>query len=63
MIGFFELPEEDQPPQRIWLDAERLEEWFDAVRSRRRSAAKGLEPLELDDEPGEQNELTKELIR
>lgn len=33
--GFDELPSEEQPPKSIWLDQDRLQEWFDAVRKRR----------------------------
>lgn len=34
-LSFEELPEEEQPPKRIWMDNERLHEWFNAVKKRR----------------------------
>lgn len=34
VIGYYELSEEDRPPQNIWHHGERLEEWFAAVKER-----------------------------
>lgn len=31
--SFAELPKKDRPPERIWDDAEALEDWFDRIRS------------------------------
>lgn len=35
-VGFDELPSDERPPRKIWLDSERMEEWFDAVEKRRK---------------------------
>ena len=32
VLGWWELPEEDQPPERYWGDDEALQEWFAAVK-------------------------------
>jgi len=29
--GFYELPKDKRPPESIWFEPERLEEWFDDV--------------------------------
>lgn len=34
VLGWFELPERDQPPEAIWLDPEALEEHFQRVKDR-----------------------------
>lgn len=34
-LGFEELPEDEQPPKRIWLDGEKLADWFANVKKRR----------------------------
>ncbi len=66
VLGMLELPTEDVPPQHIWHHQDRLEEWFAAVRQRRKDAIKGVEavPQADEDEPGTEyltNELTKGL--
>lgn len=33
-LGFYEMPEKDQPPEEIWHHGERLEQWFEAVKTR-----------------------------
>jgi hypothetical protein len=30
-IGFDELPKEERPPRRIWLNSEALHQWFEQV--------------------------------
>lgn len=42
-LSFEELPEEDMPPRNIWLDGEKLSEWFDDVRRRHKEKASGRE--------------------
>lgn len=37
MLGFLELQEEDVPPELIWHHDKRMEEWFEAVKERRRN--------------------------
>ena len=55
-----ELPEEDVPPEEIWHDSARIEEWFEAVKHRRES---GMEPIDDADEPPMlSNEETAKLI-
>lgn len=34
--SFDELPSEERPPRKIWLDPDKLKEWFDAVEKRRK---------------------------
>lgn len=53
VLGFFELPEDDQPPEEIWHHTERLEEWFKAVKQRRDNP--DMKPI---DEPMEESEMT-----
>lgn len=49
------------PPERIWHDSERIEEWFEAVKARREGG--GMEPIEPADEPPMlSNEETAKLI-
>jgi hypothetical protein len=35
-VSFDELPSEERPPRKIWLDSERLDEWFTEVEKRRK---------------------------
>lgn len=46
VLGFYELPTEDQPPQEIWHSSERMKEWFDGVKQRRTDGASGLDPID-----------------
>lgn len=41
ILRFFELPDDERPPRRIWLDDERLEEWFAEVNRKRSARAEG----------------------
>lgn len=59
VLGYFELPDDEQPKQSIWHDPQRLEEWFDAVKQRRET---GHQPIEADDADMTGNTLTRELI-
>jgi hypothetical protein len=34
-IGFDELPDDERPPRRIWLDSEQLQSWFVQVKADR----------------------------
>jgi len=43
VLGFLELPEDEKPPEEIWHHMERLTEWFDAVKERRRNP--DMEPI------------------
>jgi hypothetical protein len=46
-LGWEELPREEQPPRRIWLNSEALSEWFDEVRRKR---ARDMDPKNRDHE-------------
>lgn len=62
VLGWFELPDDDRPPERIWMDDEALSEHFERVRGRYRSDSRGPEWEEI---PGDlqQNALTTNLRR
>lgn len=36
ILGYWEMPEEDVPPEEYWGDDEAIREWFEAVKQRRR---------------------------
>lgn len=60
-VGFDELPSDERPPKSIWLDSEKLEEWFDAVEKRRKEKyGDGKDNNDIED-PVE-NEAAKGLI-
>lgn len=61
MLGFFELPEEEVPPEHIWHHHDRLEEWFAAVKQSRSDQMAGVEsvPAADGDEEMLSNSLTK----
>lgn len=58
-ISFDELPEEERPPRKIWLDTEALESHFSALKAKREREAKGDKTLE--GEPV-QNKAARDLI-
>lgn len=59
MLGWYELPEKDQPPRYIWLDDEALEAHFNEVKAKWESGGGGNQN---DDEPELlQNEATRGL--
>lgn len=58
-ISFDELPSDEKPPRKIWLDEELLSEWFDEVAKRREEKFNG-ESKEIDDPVS--NEAAKALI-
>lgn len=58
-LSWEELPPEDQPPRRIWLDDELLTAWFEEVKRRREDERKG-ESRDIDDPV--QNEAAKGLL-
>lgn len=41
VLSFDELPEDERPPKRIWLDGERLRDWFKTVERRRKEKYSG----------------------
>jgi hypothetical protein len=58
-LSFEELPEEDRPPKKIWLDNEAMESHFAALKAKRKREAEGDTTLE-----GEsvQNTAARDLI-
>lgn len=40
-LSFDELPEDERPPKRIWLDADQITEWFSDVKRRREEKYSG----------------------
>lgn len=61
-LGFYEMPESDQPPEEIWHHGERLEQWFAAVKTRQDHPE--MEPIEdeyVDDGTSVKNELMADL--
>lgn len=56
-LSFDEMPGEERPPRRIWLDGERLNEWFERIK---RNREREVSSRQIDD-PVE-NELTKEML-
>lgn len=60
VLGFFDLPEDDIPPQNLWHSETHLREWFDTVEQRHKDRAQGFQPI--DDEPDMmENELARGL--
>lgn len=49
VLGWFELPEDEVPPERYWHSPDLLDEWFEAAKRRRSNRAKGLESIEMPD--------------
>jgi len=48
-LGFGELPEEEQPPRRIWLDSDLLDDWFTEVKRKRKEERDGSGPGPIED--------------
>jgi hypothetical protein len=61
VLSWFELTEDDRPPESIWLDDEAVSAHFDGVEQKRNSSIKGSEPVPA--AGMDQNELTAELRR
>lgn len=59
-VSFDELPSDERPPRKIWLDSERLDEWFKAVEKRRKEKYGGDGDKDIED-PVE-NEAARSLI-
>lgn len=58
-LGFEKLPKDEQPPRRIWLNAEAMEEWWRGVEQRRDEK---FNPNKVDTSGMAQNALLKDLI-
>lgn len=61
-LGFQELPEDEQPPKRIWMDGERLTGWFEEVRRKRRREMEGGSDWNREIEDPVQNQAALELM-
>lgn len=48
VLGFFELPDDERPPQGIWADPEAVGEFFERVAARRQARASGMEVVDDD---------------
>lgn len=63
ILSYFELPDDDRPPERIWLDDEALEHHFEKVQEQRRNPRdSGMEDIP-ESGPLDQNELTRDFKR
>jgi len=59
ILGFFELPKDEQPPDEIWLNDEEIAAHFERIDEARDARVQGMEPI--DETPLVQNELTRTL--
>jgi hypothetical protein len=59
-LSFDELPKDERPPRRIWLDGEQLKLWFDDVERKREERYSNKGPGPIDDPV--QNQAAKDLI-
>ncbi len=62
VLGYFELPDDETPDESIWGHPEKLEAWFDEVKSKRNNpGSERVSNAEWEQAELEQNELTKGL--
>lgn len=66
VISWFEnLPQDELPPRHIWWSEERLDEWFELVRERRKEDSSGRRKRspydDADDAPMTQNEYVAQV--
>jgi hypothetical protein len=54
ILSFYELPEEDRPPEEFYGDDEAMSQWFESVRARRRNGSGGSDDVEV---PMTRNEI------
>lgn len=54
VLGFWEIPESDQPPPELWGNDEALTKWFEGVKASKEEERKGTK---LEEVPLMQNEL------
>ena len=59
VLGFSEMPDDDQPPESMWLDDEALVDHFESIKQKYRDKSNGTESVP----DGVQNELTKGIRR
>lgn len=60
-LGFEEMPEEDAPPKRIWLDDEGLTKHFAHLKEKRK-AEMNPNGTQQPSEPMKENSLAKQMI-
>lgn len=60
-MGWFELSDDERPPEWIWLDDEAVSEHFELLAARRKSSSSNFE--EVPDADLTSNELTANLRR
>lgn len=59
VLGFFELPDDEQPPHTIWHDEEAIAEWFEEVDRKRKERSGGPGSERVESVPMDDNELTR----
>lgn len=60
-LGFEEMPEEDRPPKKIWLDDEALMSHFVRLKEKRKEETKSNSTTQSS-EPMKENSLAKQMI-
>jgi len=60
LLGWLEMPEQDQPPESIWLDEAALAQHFQDIRERYQSEGAGDA---VEDRPMVENDLVRGLRR
>lgn len=58
ILGYFELPEDEQPDQSIWNHPDKLEQWWEQIKAAKDDPNKQSK-IEWEQADLEQNELTK----
>lgn len=57
VLGYFEVPEDEQPPEEMWGNDEALIAWFEEIKRQRANPdSRGMEPIP----DMQENELTKQ---
>lgn len=46
VLGWFELPEDQVPPEEYWHSPDLVDEWFKAVKARQGDRKRGFESIE-----------------
>jgi hypothetical protein len=60
-LGFEEMPEDEAPPKKIWLDGEALTKHFKWLKEKRKAEMNGNGSQEAS-EPMKENSLAKQMI-
>lgn len=47
VLGWFELPEDQIPPDEYWHSPALVEEWFETVKRRQSDRSKGVESIDM----------------